>query len=105
MDEKTKKIITDKNVKLEINNGQTLVHFNGKTQLLSDMPIDISDKIKNIKFCSFCGAPSGDDPLFTIDKKIFICKDCTLLAYNTFMENGVPMPINLKVKKNEKRTS
>jgi len=100
-----KKIITNKDVKLEVVDGSTIVSYNGKIQRLEDIPIDISDKIKNIKFCNFCGAPSGEDPLFTIDGKTHICKDCVILAYNTFIQNNVPMPINVMVKSNEKRKS
>ena len=98
MTEKMKKIITNKDVKLEIVDSQTLVHLNGKIHKLEDIPIDITSQLSNIPFCTFCGAPSGDkEPLFTIDKKHFLCKDCTLLAYNTFIKSGVPMPLNIKV--------
>lgn len=99
MDEKIRKIILDKNVKVEVVDGETLVYINGKTQKLNEIPIDISDRIKHLNFCAFCGAPSGDYPLFTLDKKTFICRDCVVKAYNTFIENNVPMPINAKVTK------
>ena len=105
MTEEEMKMLSDKNSKIEIANGETFVHNNGKTFKLNELPIDVSKQFMNINFCSFCGAPSGKDPLFTIDKKAFICKDCVILAYNTFLENNIPMPVNLKVTKSEKRQS
>lgn len=98
--------INDNNIHIETVNNEKYVSINGKTHKLQEVPVNISAQINNINFCSFCGAPSGEDPLFTIDKKEFICKNCTLLAYKTFMEHGVAMPLDIKaVTKREKRKS
>lgn len=97
MDELTKRQLTDENTNVEIYDNQTFMTINGIKTKLKDTPINVSNQFEDLHFCDFCGAPPGDDPLFTIDKKHFICKDCTILAYNTFAENGIPMPINVRV--------
>ena len=97
MDEITKRNLESKNTTVEIENGSTFMTINGIKTKLKDTPLNVTDQFEDLHFCDFCGAPPGKDPLFTIDKKHFICKDCTILAYNTFVENGIPMPMNVKV--------
>ena len=99
MDETTKRRLEDKNSKVEIQDNAVFMTVNGVREKLPEAPIDVSNNIQGLHFCDFCGAPPGEDPLFTIDGTKFICKDCTILAYNTFVENGIPMPMNVKVTK------
>lgn len=41
--------------------------------------------------CSFCHNFPDKDPLFTTNKKAFICKKCVGLAVDTLIENGVEL--------------
>jgi hypothetical protein len=99
MDEYTKQKLEDENTTVKIKNGNTYMTVNGEEEKIPDSPLNITDKIEGIHFCEFCGAPPGKYPLFTFDKKKFICKDCVILAYNTYVENGIPMPMNVRVTK------
>lgn len=74
--------------------GTTITFEDGTKLELDGAPVSID---VNVPTCSFCGSPADDDPLFTIDGKVFICKDCVALAFDTLLKNGVSLPINAKV--------
>lgn len=76
-------------------NGTTIIEFeNGKCVPLYGEEITLNYDTPK---CSFCGSPSiGKEPLYSPDDKVFICKECAVLAVETFANNG--FQINIKVK-------
>jgi hypothetical protein len=71
---------------IEFQNGITVPLYGAEIPLNYDIPK-----------CNFCGNPAiGDEPLYSPDDKTFICKDCAILAIETFANNG--FEVNLKVK-------
>jgi len=80
---------------------KTFVTFkNGKRLELNGTPFSLDDV--KIETCNFCGDTPSEDPLFTIDNSSFICKKCVALAFETFMKNGISMPLTLKLKETKK---
>lgn len=49
----------------------------------------------NVPTCNFCGKSGDEVYLFTPDDKNYICKDCTILALETFGSNGLTIDLNL----------
>lgn len=45
--------------------------------------------------CNFCGKPGDSAYLFSPDDKNYICKDCTVLALETFGAYGLEIDLNL----------
>ena len=45
--------------------------------------------------CNFCGGSQLDKVLFTKDDITYICTDCSILAVETFLKNGVEIKLNL----------
>jgi hypothetical protein len=98
MENNIEDLLKQKVKKIEVNNGNTEIFFENNTTLkLNGQPFDLPEDV-NVPTCIFCGHPSGiDAPLFSVDNKNFICKDCVSLAYKTYVSNGIPMPIDIKV--------
>ncbi|MFW6242952.1 MAG: ClpX C4-type zinc finger protein [bacterium] len=70
---------------IEFENGQVLPIYGEQVEL------DI-----NIPTCNFCGNPGNNkEPLFSIDDKSFICKECVILALETYIEKGINIDINI----------
>ena len=82
-------------------NGNTIINFENNQQIvLKGEPFEMEGNC-NIERCSFCGKPKSNEyPLFTVDDSVYICKECVLLAYKTFLQNGIDLP-QLKDDKNE----
>ncbi|MFW6008585.1 MAG: hypothetical protein ACOCP8_04890 [archaeon] len=72
-------------------NDSTLIKFkNGQV-----VPLYGEQAELKIPTCIFCNDPGTDAPLFTINDKHFICKNCVLMALETYLENGVTIDINM----------
>jgi hypothetical protein len=98
MENNIEDLLTKKVKNISVNNGNTEINFeNGETLKLDGQPFDLPKEV-NIPTCDFCGHPADKgSPLFSVDNKNFICKDCVLLAYKTYVSNGISMPIDIKV--------
>lgn len=81
-----KDIIKDKgSTIIEFEDGQILPLY-GESQEL---------KIR-IPECNFCGSlGEKNEPLFTINGDSYICKNCVLLALETYISNGIVIDIKI----------
>jgi thioredoxin-related protein len=75
--------------------GTNIEFENGENIQLTGEKVKLTQEI----ICSFCSTLKK--PLFTVDEFSYICKDCTSLALKTFIENGIPIDLELEVKENE----
>ena len=69
---------------VELEDGTTLPLLGGIFELETNIPV-----------CNFCNKSSIETFLFTKDDKSYICKDCTILALETFGSNGLEIDLNL----------
>lgn len=76
-----------------VGDGLTEIEFeNGQIIPLYGQAVEID---YNENKCVFCGASQLDKVLFTNDDKNYICTDCTTLAIETFIKNGIEIKLNL----------
>lgn len=76
-----------------VGDGLTEIEFeNGQIIPLYGQAVEID---YNENKCGFCGASSLDKVLFTNDDKNYICANCTTLAIETFIKNGIEIKLNL----------
>jgi len=74
-------------------NNLTIIEFiDGQELTLQGNLVELNCKVP---VCNFCGLPSFNYPLFSADKKNFICKDCTELVVETFFKKGIEMKLKL----------
>ena len=94
-EEELQELLKEKIIGIKQENNNTIIFFeNGESLPLSGYPIEL-----NIPKCSFCQEYSFNDPLFTINDDIFICKNCTTLAVETFLKNNIDIQLKLQNKK------
>ena len=74
-------------------NGFTEIEFeNGQIIPLYGQAVEMK---YNENKCGFCGISQLDKVLFTLNDKTFICADCSTLAVETFIKNGIEIKLNL----------
>lgn len=92
-------LINSKVVSISNEDGHTILTFdNGDIVKLNGSPQTINTEL-SVRKCIFCGAPQDNYPMFTLNDEtdkdnIYMCKDCVSKAFNTFIKNGIEMPLN-----------
>ena len=77
----------------EADDGRTVLRFDDGTSVtLEGQRVPLDDL--GVPVCSFCGAPPDNAPLYTDDGKLFICRRCVGKAFETFLQNGVTVPLH-----------